>query len=376
MVNPIAGMGGRVGLKGTDGVVDKARELGAQPVAPKKAADVLNELIELYENDKNGIPVEWYTCSDNMGAAFLEKKGFEDICVVYEPSGESTTADDTKRACTTLLDHDIELIMFCGGDGTARDIVEVVDKRIPILGVPAGVKMHSGVFGINVKAAARLLKDFVAGDLSVGDAEIMDMDEDLYRQGTWKVKMYDTALCVQNPHYVQVGKTSFRTISGEDVKEELAEYVIEKMDEEPDTLFLLGSGSTVAHVGKHLGLKTTILGIDAVVNKEIVGTDLNEKEILGLLKKHQQARIVLSPIGAQGFILGRGNQQLSPAVIRKIGIDNIIVMATPQKIRATPRIRVDTGDEKLDHVFAEKGYMMVVIGYRVKRVVKIQTNNF
>ena len=148
------------------------------------------------------------------------------------------------------------------------------------------------------------------------------------------------------------------------------------MKEEVDYLYLLGSGSTVNHVGKKLGLNTTVLGIDAVVNKKLVGKDLNEQGILKLIEQYSKVKIVLSPIGAQGFILGRGNLQLSPEVIRKVGIDNLIIISTPSKLRATPFIRVDSGDDELDHLFAEKEYLMVVIGYRLMRVTKIQTNKF
>jgi len=108
----------------------------------------------------------------------------------------------------------------------------------------------------------------------------------------------------------------------------------------------------------------------------VVGKDLNEKQILELLDKYPKTKVILSPIGAQGFILGRGNLQLSPKVVIRIGLDNIIVIATPSKLKSTPILRVDTGDKKLDQKFKEKEFMMVVIGYRLSRVVKIQTNNF
>jgi predicted polyphosphate/ATP-dependent NAD kinase len=138
----------------------------------------------------------------------------------------------------------------------------------------------------------------------------------------------------------------------------------------------LGSGGTIDYVSKKLNIKNTLLGIDAVYEKKVVGSDLNEKEILELLEKYPKTKVILSPIGAQGFILGRGNLQLSPNAIKMIGIDNIIVISTPSKLASTPFIRVDTGDKNLDKDFAKKEFIMVVIGYRLSRVVKIQTNNF
>lgn len=376
IVNPIAGMGGRVGLKGTDDVVDKARKLGAKPISPKKSLEMLEELISLYSNKIKNIPIKWHTCSGKMGADFLKKKSIKNFETIYKSQGEKTTLDDTKTACKKFIESKAELILFCGGDGTARDIFNIVDKKVPILGIPSGVKMHSGVFGINVKASARILKEFVERQLTIGDAEIMDLDEELYRQGVWKVRLFGTALGIVEPEYVQVGKAVFEAVSDETIKDELAEHIIDQMKEELDYLYLLGSGSTVNHVGKKLGLNTTVLGIDAVVNKKLVGKDLNEQGILKLIKQYSKVKIVLSPIGAQGFILGRGNLQLSPTVIRKVGIDNLIIISTPSKLRATPVIRVDSGDNELDHLFAEKEYLMVVIGYRLMRVTKLQTNKF
>ena len=124
-----------------------------------------------------------------------------------------------------------------------------------------------------------------------------------------------------------------------------------------------------------MNIKNTLLGIDAVYNKKVIGNDLNEHGILKLFEKYPKAKVILSPIGAQGFILGRGNLQLSPRIIKKIGLDNIIVVSTPSKLINTPVIRVDTGDKKLDHLFAKKEFFMIVIGYRLSRVVKVQTNN-
>ncbi|MCK5031913.1 MAG: NAD(+)/NADH kinase, partial [Thermoplasmatales archaeon] len=141
-------------------------------------------------------------------------------------------------------------------------------------------------------------------------------------------------------------------------------------------LFLFGSGGTIDYIAQKMDLDNTLLGIDAVYDKKLIGKDLNEEGILKLLNKYPKAKVILSPIGAQGFILGRGNLQLSPKVIKKIGIDNIIVISTPSKLASTPVIRVDPGDKKLDHLFVEREFTMVVIGYRLSRVVRIQTNNF
>ena len=373
LVNPIAGMGGRVGLKGTDGVLKKAVMLGAKPVAPQKAEEMLREFCAISSNHHD---LQWITCGGEMGNNELEAVGIKNKQVIYSPSGNTTSADDTKNACKKFLEHHIDLLVFCGGDGTARDIFTIIDKKIPLLGIPAGVKMHSGVFGINTTATAKMLHEFINKRLTIGDAEIMDLDEELYRKGEWKIRLFGIAKGIVEPTYIQVGKACFESVSDEEVKDELAEHINDELEKYPDWLFLFCAGGTIDYIAKKLNIQHTLLGIDAVYQKQLVGRDVNEEQILTLLKKYPKMKILLSPIGAQGFILGRGNLQLSPVVINKIGIDNIIVVATPSKLMHTPVLRVDTGDKKLDHLFASQGYLMVVIGYRLSRVVKLQTNSF
>ena len=307
-----------------------------------------------------------------MGAYELEKAGITEMEIIYTPKGKNTSSIDTKNASKKFLEKEIDLILFCGGDGTSRDIFEIVSNKLPILGIPSGVKMHSGVFGINTSATARMLHEFVNKNLSVGDVEIMDLDEDRYRKGEWNIRLFGIAKGIVEPTYVQVGKTIFESVSDDEIKDELAEHILDELEQNKDFLFLFGSGGTIDYVARKLGIKNTLLGIDAVYNKKAVGIDLNEEGILRLLEKYPKAKVILSPIGAQGFILGRGNLQLSPNVIRKIGIDNIIVISTPYKLASTPVIRVDMGDKKLDRKFAEKEFMMIVIGYRLSRVVKIK----
>lgn len=373
LVNPIAGMGGKVGLKGTDDVLKQAIDLGAKPVASDKAVETIKEFLSNYSKQDE---IQWFACSGNMGGDELNKAGANKIEIVYFPTKKNTKSSDTKNACKKFLEKKIDLILFCGGDGTARDIFEIVGNKIPILGIPSGVKMHSGVFGINISATAKMLHEFVNKHLTIGDAEIMDLDEEMYRKGQWKIRLFGIAKGIVEPTYVQVGKSTFESISDNEIKDELAEHIKDEIEKNIDYLFLFGSGGTIDYIAKKLGVKNTLLGIDAVYKKQCVGNDLNEEGILKLLEKYPKAKLILSPIGAQGFILGRGNLQLSSRVIKKIGLDNIIVISTPSKLASTPVIRVDTGDKKLDHLFAEKEFMMVIIGYRLSRIVKIQTNNF
>ena len=373
LINPIAGMGGRVGLKGTDNVLETAVKLGAQPIARLKAEEMLCEFSSISVNHPDLV---WITCDGDMGNNELEAVGIKNKQIIYSPTGNTTSANDTKAASKIFLNHHLDLLIFCGGDGTARDIFTIIDKKIPLLGIPAGVKMNSGVFGITTKATAKILQEFINKRLTVGDAEIMDLDEELYRKGEWKVRLYGIVKGIIEPTYIQVGKTYFESVSDDEVKEELAEHVKDELEKYQDWMFLFCSGGTIDYIAKKLNIKHTLLGIDAIYQKQLIAVDVNEEQILQLLKKYPKAKILLSPIGAQGFILGRGNLQLSPAVINKIGIENIIVIATPSKLIHTPILRVDTGDKQLDHCFAKQGYLMVVIGYRLSRVVKLQTNSF
>ncbi|MBS3778072.1 MAG: ATP-NAD kinase family protein [Candidatus Thermoplasmatota archaeon] len=376
IVNPIAGMGGRVGLKGTDGVYDEAVNRGANPVSTEKARIGIESLVD--DHAETLTNVTWLTCKGKMGEDVLLEAGIqkESINVVYAASSQKLknfSTNDTINACKQFLYEDVDLLVFCGGDGTARDVVSIVGKKIPILGIPSGVKMHSGVFVVTPHAAGPMIAQFIADELSTGDAEIMDLDETLYRQGTWKVRLYDTAQGIIEPSYVQVGKASFAQINDDEIKDDIADHIEEELKKHEHTLFLFGSGGTIDYVADKLGIENTILGIDAVYQGRTIAKDANEKDLLSLLSKYDDVKVILSPIGAQGFILGRGNLQLSSAVIRKIGIDNIIVISTPAKLKATPVIRVDTGDSSLDEAFVEYEMMLVVIGYRMSRVVKIKS---
>jgi predicted polyphosphate/ATP-dependent NAD kinase len=372
LVNPVAGMGGKVGLKGTDGVVHKAIQRGATAVAYDKTVEML---CYFQKNLKNN-DVSWFTATADMGEHELNTAGITKYTIIYSPLDSKTTSEDTKKLCQQFLLYDLDLLVFCGGDGTARDIFSVVDKKIPLLGIPSGVKMYSGVFGITAEATAKILLEFLSNTLRVGDVEIMDLDEERYRKGEWNIRLFGIAKGIVEPHYVQVGKASYESVDDTAIKDELSEHIEDEMKQYFDYLFLFGPGGTIEYIANTLNIKNTLLGIDAVYGKKNIGVDLNEKQILTLLNKYKKVKVILSPIGAQGFILGRGNLPLSASVIKKIGIENIIVVSTPSKISHTPLIRVDTGDKELDSLFYSQGFIMVVIGYRLHRVVNIQTNKF
>jgi len=361
-------MGGRVGLKGTDHVVEQARAAGAEPVAPRRIALFLEAFLKIQRKNPD-LDVHWLTCSGDMGALPLDAAGVapSDVETVHT-SGSPSTAEDTKAAAAACVRGRAELILFCGGDGTARDVAEAVSGAVPILGIPSGVKMHSGVFAVDPRAAAEALAEFLRGELRVGDSEILDLDEEAYRAGEWRVRLYATARTLVEPNLVQADKMMFAEMSEESVRLELAEHFRDLFTEEPGTLFLLGPGSTIESIATRLKLEKTLLGIDAAVGGKTVAKDLDEKGILGLLNRYPKAKLVVSPIGAQGFVLGRGNLQVSPEVVRRIGVRNLLVVATPAKLAATPVLRVDSGDETLDAEIRRKEYLFVLIGYRTTKL--------
>jgi len=368
VVNPIAGLGGRVGLKGTDGVADEALAAGAEPVAGPRAIAFLTSFERLRTKDPT-IDIEWLTCRGTMGSESLEAAGVprDRIRIVCSPPRE-TSSRDTEDGVRRAIAEGADLLVFCGGDGTARDVATAARDRVPILGIPAGVKMHSGVFAVSPAAAAEILVAYVRGQVHVGSAETLDLDEEAYRRGEWKIRLFGTVKTLVEPHLVQAGKMMVAEVSEDSVRAELADHFRELFEREPDTLFLLGPGSTVDGIARACGLEKTLLGIDAVLGGRTISTDVNEKQLLALLEHHPRAKVVVSPIGGQGFILGRGNLQLSPEVLRRIGTRNVLVVATPGKLAATPVLRIDTGDEALDEEFRKKEYLFVVVGYRTTKL--------
>jgi len=371
LVNPIAGIGGRVGLKGSDNVEDEAVKRGGKSVSPARAKEAISGLVTHLGSSLKKL--DFVTCSGAMGEKELRGAGVakNQIEVVCETPSHSS-AKDTERASAKFLEMKVDLVLFCGGDGTARDIVRIIDNKIPVIGIPAGVKMHSGVFCVRPEALAALLREHLEGRVDTGDAEILDLDEEEYRRGNWSVRLFATAKTLLEPTLVQTGKMMVEEVADDAVKLEMIEHIKELMMMEPECLFLLGPGSTIAFIAQGLGFDKTLLGIDAAAGGKMIGKNLDEKGILSLLKRFRVSKLVVSPIGAQGFILGRGNLEVSPEVVRKIGITNIMVLATPSKLRVTPTLRVDTGDADLDSEFARRAYLPVVVGYRMMKMHPLQ----
>jgi predicted polyphosphate/ATP-dependent NAD kinase len=359
IVNPVAGTGGRVGLKGSDGpdIQRRARELGALPESPRRAVDALKSLTALKDR------IEVVTYPREMGEDAARECGFTPT-VAGSIASAATTPEDTWRAAREMEDMGVHLVLFAGGDGTARDILDAVDRRITVLGIPAGVKVHSAVYAVTPRSAGMVARMFLEGRLDgVRDAEVMDIDEDAFRAGVVAARLYGYLRVPEERSHVQSAKSSGQQGESESLKAIAAGFAAE-IDE--DTLYVMGPGSTIAAIMSELGLDSTLLGVDAVRNGAVVAADAGERDLLGLISGHR-AKIVVTVIGGQGYVLGRGNQQISPEVVRRVlgsGRENIVIVAAREKLaalRGRPLL-VDTGDEDLDQTLA--GYWKVMTGYR------------
>ncbi|WP_255196645.1 ATP-NAD kinase family protein [Halorarius litoreus] len=350
VVNPIAGMGGRVGLKGTDNKVEEARRRGAEPRAPDRAVQALEHMRQ------QGVEVELLAYGGVMGADECREAGYEPE-VVGHPGDEDTSREDTREAVRQFVLNDVDLVLFVGGDGTAVDVAETLDELetdTPMLGVPAGVKVYSSVFAVTPRAAGRLAVSFDR----TATREVNDIDEDAFRGGD-----VNTELKAIRPVPVGEDLQSSKQIGGGTV-EQLAEAVAYDCTDEHETTFVLGPGSTLDAVKTELGFDGAPLGVDVWRDGELLAHDATESDILANLG--EQNTIIVSPIGGQGFIFGRGNPQISPAVIRQSDVE---VVASRKKIDDIGVLRVDTGDPELDEDL--RGWQRVRVGKFERRLLKV-----
>jgi len=352
-VNPIAGIGGRVAFKGSDGELSrKAKSCGGVSPAPRRAIETLQEI------SWADIDCVVVTYPSAMGEDEAVECGYRPTVLGHIP--EETTDEDTKRAARDMIKHGAELILFAGGDGTALDILEVVGDEFPVLGIPAGVKMHSGIFAINSKLAGRLCISFLKGQTGTKKMEVIDYDTN------GNLKLFGYALIPYDQGSLQGAKSYVPFEEGDE--QAIAAEVLESISD--GYAYIIGPGMTAKSVMESLGLPYTLLGVDVIKNGRVLKRDANEKELLGVVEQFP-SKILLGIVGGQGFLLGRGNQQISPCVIRKVGKENLIVVATEQKILSLHGrpLLVDTGDVELDQDLT--GYIKIITGYRRSAIHKI-----
>ena len=384
IVNPDAGLGGRLALKGSDGMAEIARAKGAEDRAGPRMYEAFEHLFSIIELSL--VPwddVHWLLPKGRMGDSWIpEKMKINGKWTNISDTPNATTAEDTINVVNSMIEQNVEIILYAGGDGTTRDIIGALENidsaSTPILGIPAGVKMHSGSFAASPRAAAEAFAAWFSGDLLIAQTEVMDLDETLYREGEWVVKMYAEAMSPGSPRWMQGSKQRIERVSEVEILESLGDHLRETIEDDPELLVIWGSGGTLRTLGESIGFTITVLGIDVTLGNENIGTDLDENQLINTINEHKDrfkdnARILtlLSPMGGQGFLIGRGNLQLSPTVIRSIGIENILAIVTPAKLATLNTLRIDTGDINLDQQFQEKKYMKALQGYRTTRLIRI-----
>ena len=367
IINPVAGIGGKVGLKGSDGVrtLHKALELGAVPEAGAKALGTMKLLEPMAQQFKI------YTCPGEMGGDICKKAGLNYQIVqgtissrLSPDSSRGTTPEDTIKAAGMLCKEGVDLILFAGGDGTARNILDAVGTSVPVLGIPAGCKIHSAVYARTPKAAGELMVRYVEGRvMEYREAEVMDIDEDLFRQGICDARLYGYLKVPNEKKFVQNLKSG-RGYSEDASIQSMCMYVSQQIEQEPEYLYIVGTGSTTARLMKYMEKPNTLLGVDLLYQGQVIQSDCTEQDILAALKQYPRAKIIVTVIGGQGYIFGRGNQQISAEVIRRVGTKNIMVIASRDKIFSLGGnpLLIDTGDEEINQQLT--GYIPVTTGYK------------
>jgi len=369
LINPYAGIGGAVALKGSDGaaIVEQALSRGASPQAQQRATTAMQKL-----SDEDGFlhQLTIYTAANDMGENVLRALNLP--CDVLYQSDEQSSATDTKNLIRLFVKQQVDLIAFAGGDGTARDVLDVLsgelEADIPVVGIPAGVKIHSAVYAVTPSHAGELIQLLLSGEpMSLHETQVMDLDEAAFREGHVDAKCYGYLSVPVDDTRMQLikqGGLNYHDITVQDI----ASDIIETM--ETDVFYLIGSGSTTAGIMEQLSLPNTLLGIDIVLNQALLVSDADEQTILKTIG-NQPAKIVLTTIGGQGHVFGRGNQQLSARVIRQVGRENIIIIATNEKLRSLEKRPMisDTGDVDLDAQLA--GLYQVITGYQQKTLYKL-----
>ncbi|MCD6116613.1 ATP-NAD kinase family protein [bacterium] len=363
IINPIAGMGGPVGLKGTDGeeILKKAVELGAVPRAQKRAGEALSKLRKLKEN------IEVIAGPGPMGEDAAREQGFS-VIAAGSITKDKTTAEDTKKIAEQMQKMGVEIILFAGGDGTARDIYEAVGTEQVCLGIPSGVKIHSAVYAVNPEAAGEIAVQYLESKIkNCTEAEVMDIDEGALRQEIINTKLYGYLKVPAEQTGLQRLKKGSLS-SEEHIHQAIAHDIIETISD--DYYYIIGAGTTLRPIMEIFNLEFSLLGVDIFYQGRLVLKDGRESEIKKIIKG-RRCKLIITPVGGQGYIFGRGNLQLSPDVIRRVGKENVVIAATGRKLQGLKGrpLLSDTGDRDTDKYL--EGFYRIVTGYHESTIYKV-----
>ena len=401
IINPIAGVGGRAGLKGSDGedIQKLALARGGTLEAGAKAEVALAELADLKgeicflarPGAMGGDVLEKLGCSYQAIEGSFESarmprsdgavdsppaKSSDSAADLQSGAGAATSAEDTVEAALQMASAGVDLLVFAGGDGTARDIYRAVGLSVPCVGIPAGVKIHSAVYANNPKSAGQVIRRFCANPTtaSMVESEVMDLDEDLVRQNIVEAKLHGYLTVPRMQNLMQQAKASAR-FSAHDIEGIAAEIADLMQAKAESTVYIFGTGGTTYKVMEHLGLQGSLLGVDVVAQdgrRRIVLADASETELYECVKDAGEVVLIVTAIGGQGHIFGRGNQQISPRVIRLVERDNLWIVSAAEKIYGLENntLHVDTSDPELDRELS--GYRKVITGWQERIVCKVE----
>lgn len=363
IVNPVAGIGGRVALKGSDGqaLQQRAAERGGEPRSRRRVARTLAKLAR--QSD-----LQWYTWGGAMGEGLLLECGMSPR-VLGRPHSPSS-AQDTVAAAVAMVDAGVDLLVFAGGDGTARDLLGAVAQRVVVLGIPAGVKMHSGVFATTPETAAEVLNRLAVGGLVSGvRRDVRDWDPARTADGEIRPKLFGELLVAELGGFVQHTKEAGRESEALAVTE-IAAQVCEMIGES-EVPWVLGPGGTLAAIKQALGMEATLLGVDVFLAGKQICQDAQAQ---WLERLDGESRLVISFTRGQGFLLGRGNQQLSPRFLGGLGKQALTVVGTRSKLLtlAGRPLLVDTDDPELDRALT--GLIEVLAGYDDRLLYRVATH--
>ncbi|SCX90137.1 ATP-NAD kinase family protein [Alkaliphilus peptidifermentans] len=365
IVNPVAGIGGRAGLKGSDSpeIIELAAKMGIESESRKRSEVVLTEIYKF--RDK----FELIVAPGEMGEDAAKAMGFNPM-ILGEINSGSTTSNDTEKIAMKMMDMGVDLLLFVGGDGTARNIYNAVNTSITVLGIPSGVKMHSSVFSITPKIAGELISKYFQNGMGTREAEVMDIDEELFRHGKVVARLYGYLKVPNLANLVQGTKVGGIDTEAS-IMQGIATTVTEMMKRDNEYIYIIGPGTTTRAITDKLDLESTLLGVDVLYKNKLVAKDVDEITILNLIRD-KPAKIIVTPIGGQGYVFGRGNQQISYDVIKLVGKNNIIIVSTIEKLTSIKNktLLVDTGREDVDNMLC--GVYRIITGYRSEHTYKIK----
>ena len=375
LVNPDAGLGGVLAYKGSDGLADEARKAGAEERSGPRTRRALARFSVISERTPN-LDVKWMVGARRMGEDWWPDDLAIERVLGAERASEMTSSEDTMSMVSEAIDAGVDLIVYAGGDGTTRDVVAALSEHpegpsTPILGIPCGVKMYSGTFASSPEAVAEVIAAFVQGLLGPSNTEVMDLDEEAFREGDWRIRLFSEALTPSSPRWIQGSKQAVEALDEDEILLGMADWFSEQMSKHPERVWLWGSGGTLHTIAEHLGIKTTLLGIDAISSSSLLAMDLDGVAIDNLANEASDLYLVLSPMGGQGFLIGRANLQLTPRALRSIGPDRTLAVATPAKISSLESLRIETSSLEVDALFAEARFIRTLVGYNVQRMLKL-----